>query len=193
MEAAAKMRRGYDKSRISRVRNYVATHPLGTLDVGVEHYQTRLDELISAYADFNDRHNDLIIYIEADNAEQEKAHEDYFLPVEESFLDSKTKLLRFISSMTASVSMNETAGNTSVGSILQSTLRTPSVEIRLPPLLLPSFSGDYSDWTSFLDIFSSSINANVNLSDAQKLQYLKSSLKGEALNLIQHFAITNAN
>lgn len=195
MAEVLRIRRGCEKSKITRIRSFVTNNLLGTADVTVEGYQTRLDELISAYAAFNLRHDDLAAFIDPDNADdEEKLHTEYFVPVEELFLELKTKLVRNIASMTASVSMNETTADVTVAdSTIQSAIRTQSLEIRLPPLTLPSFSGDYSDWTSFFDIFSSSVNANINLSEAQKLQYLKSSLKGEAFALIQHFTITNAN
>lgn len=194
MAEVIKIRRGCEKSKITRIRKYLTTHPLGTAGVTIECYQTRLDEIISAYAAFNLRHDEMATFLDQDNLEaEEKTHEEFFVPVEEIYLETKGKLIRYIAAMAAPVSMNETNDYTTDESILQSTIRTPSLDIRLPPLTLPSFSGDYSDWTSFLDIFSSSVNANTNLSDSQKLQYLKSSLKGEALSLIQHFAITNAN
>ena len=38
--------------------------------------------------------------------------------------------------------------------------------IRLPKIDLPSFSGVYSDWTSFVDMFKASVSSNTKLSKA---------------------------
>lgn len=65
--------------------------------------------------------------------------------------------------------------------------------IKLPKLNLPSFSGNIQDWLSFKDLFRASVHNNANLSDAQKLQYLKSSLKADAARIVQSIAISDGN
>ena len=60
---------------------------------------------------------------------------------------------------------------------------------RLPPLLIPDFDGDYKNWESFRDICTSTVINRPNTS-VVKLRNLKSNVKGEALNLIQPFDIT---
>jgi len=66
-------------------------------------------------------------------------------------------------------------------------------EVRLPRLELPYFDGDLLQWISFRDIFQSAIHNKANLSDAQKLTYLKGQLRGEASRLIQSMLITDSN
>jgi len=66
-------------------------------------------------------------------------------------------------------------------------------DVKLPRLDLPTFDGKYEDWISFKDLFHSSVHNQLFLSDAQRLQYLKSTVKGEAFNLIKSFSITSAN
>ena len=65
--------------------------------------------------------------------------------------------------------------------------------LKLPKFELPSFSGEYSSWTSFYDLFNSSVDSSTQLSNAQKLHYLRSSLKGEAASLIATLSITDDN
>lgn len=65
--------------------------------------------------------------------------------------------------------------------------------IKLPKLSLPIFSGNIIDWITFKDLFNASVNNNPSLSNAQKLQYLKSSLKGDALRIIQSIPISDDN
>ncbi|CAL8126482.1 unnamed protein product [Orchesella dallaii] len=64
--------------------------------------------------------------------------------------------------------------------------------IKLPQMQLPTFNGRYEDWPSFEDLFTATIH-KTSLSGSQKLQYLKSCLKGDPEALIRSFTITNAN
>ncbi|GBN14055.1 hypothetical protein AVEN_183663-1 [Araneus ventricosus] len=55
-----------------------------------------------------------------------------------------------------------------------------SVKIKLPKIPLPIFDGKYEEWSSFGNQFMNLIANNDDLSDSEKLYYLRSSLKGEA-------------
>ncbi|XP_050065689.1 uncharacterized protein LOC126554680 [Aphis gossypii] len=65
--------------------------------------------------------------------------------------------------------------------------------IRLPPISLPEFSGDYKQWLSYRDTFESLVHSNNRLPDIQKLHYLKSSLKNEAAQVIESLETSSAN
>ncbi|GFR33187.1 integrase catalytic domain-containing protein [Trichonephila clavata] len=65
--------------------------------------------------------------------------------------------------------------------------------VKLPKLTLPIFSGNLHDWITFKDLFKASVHNNSNLSNAQKLQHLKSSLRGDAFRIIQSIAISDSN
>ncbi|XP_078051647.1 uncharacterized protein LOC144477784 [Augochlora pura] len=65
--------------------------------------------------------------------------------------------------------------------------------IKLPEMRLPSFDGTIENWSSFFDIFSSTIDRNNDLTPVQKLQYLRSSLTGTAAACIASLATTDAN
>lgn len=78
---------------------------------------------------------------------------------------------------------------------LQNQLPIPqqSIAVQLPTLELPSFSGDYTNWPSFRDAFEALIDRNTQLSNVQKLLYLKSSLKENAACVLDAMDITDAN
>ena len=78
-----------------------------------------------------------------------------------------------------------------VGNLALSAVSQNSV--KLPKLDLPTFAGRYTEWMSFIDLFSASVDSNSSLSDAQKLQYLKTSVKEEPYRLISSLRITNSN
>lgn len=68
-----------------------------------------------------------------------------------------------------------------------------SVPVTLPNISIPKFKGDYIEWPSFKDLFSSLIIGNTILSDVQRLHYLKANLGGEAEQLLRSVTITDAN
>lgn len=87
---------------------------------------------------------------------------------------------------------------TTLGSPLQSTrVQQPEAvahqEIRLPKIDLPRFDGTYKNWPSFRDLFKVLVHNHAQISNVQKLQYLKSVLDGEAHTLLQSVSITDAN
>lgn len=62
-----------------------------------------------------------------------------------------------------------------------------------PKIDVPVFSGDYSQWISFKDLFLETVDKNPSLSKVQKMQHLKSKLRGEAENLVRHLHINSDN
>lgn len=66
-------------------------------------------------------------------------------------------------------------------------------EKTLPQLEIPTFYGTYNTWVSFKDLFNEAINNNPSISKAQKMQFLKAKVRGEAEKLIQHLNISSDN
>lgn len=66
-----------------------------------------------------------------------------------------------------------------------------SSNVKLPDIKLPVFSGDFESWMNFHDLFISLVHSSASLSTIQKFYYLRSSLSGEALKLIQTIPISN--
>lgn len=54
----------------------------------------------------------------------------------------------------------------------------------LPRIVLPIFSGDIEGWSEFYSLFESLVDKDQQLSETKKFQYLKTSLKGDALSVI---------
>ncbi|XP_067204524.1 uncharacterized protein [Linepithema humile] len=68
-----------------------------------------------------------------------------------------------------------------------------TLSILLPRIELPKFSGVYTEWSNFRDLFESLVASNESLSNVQRLHYLKSSLTGQAQLVIKNITITDAN
>ncbi|XP_032294718.2 uncharacterized protein [Drosophila virilis] len=64
---------------------------------------------------------------------------------------------------------------------------------RLPQLKLPEFSGGYTEWADFSNLFTTVIDKDPYLTNIEKLQHLRSCLKGTALDTIRSLEISNAN
>ncbi|GFV84158.1 DUF1758 domain-containing protein [Trichonephila clavipes] len=73
------------------------------------------------------------------------------------------------------------------------TRNSDSTEIKLPTLSLPTFSGVIDECLTFSDLFQAAVTNNQNLTGAQKLQYLKGVLKGDAQKIVQSLPITDGN
>ncbi|KYN14628.1 hypothetical protein ALC57_13157 [Trachymyrmex cornetzi] len=61
----------------------------------------------------------------------------------------------------------------------------------LPKINLPSFSGDYHSWRFFYDLFTSMVGENHDLSNVEKMHYLKTCLTGDAARLVTNLKITD--
>lgn len=64
--------------------------------------------------------------------------------------------------------------------------------VKLPKIVIPIFSGKYTEWITFRDLFLSLIHNNDSIDDVQKLHYLKGYLAGEPEQLLRQ-PITAAN
>ncbi|XP_053667361.1 uncharacterized protein LOC128717392 [Anopheles marshallii] len=71
--------------------------------------------------------------------------------------------------------------------------RPSAPNLRLPKIELPTFDGDSTKWLSFRDRFVAMIDASADLPPIAKLQYLLSSLKGDAAVPFEHVALTTEN
>ncbi|GFR09281.1 integrase catalytic domain-containing protein [Trichonephila clavata] len=75
----------------------------------------------------------------------------------------------------------------------QTSVSAQSAEVKLPTLFSPIFSGVTEEWLAFSDLFEAAVSNNQNLMEAQKLKYLKESLRSNALKIVNSLSITNDN
>ncbi|KAK2575370.1 hypothetical protein KPH14_008479 [Odynerus spinipes] len=68
---------------------------------------------------------------------------------------------------------------------------TSTTSSQLPRMNLPTFSGSYMEWISFRNLFMSVVHQNPSLTDVQRLHYLRTCLKGEALACIAGVPLTD--
>ncbi|XP_063994547.1 uncharacterized protein LOC135172302 [Diachasmimorpha longicaudata] len=61
----------------------------------------------------------------------------------------------------------------------------------LPEIALPKYSGVFSEWRSFRDLFSSLVGSNPDIPNVEKMHYLRTSLKDEPAGIISNIAISD--
>lgn len=70
---------------------------------------------------------------------------------------------------------------------------TKKRSVKLPQLNIPHFEGNYLAWKSFHDLFEQAVYKDKSISSVEKLQLLKTVVKGEAGQIIKHLQITEEN
>ena len=68
-----------------------------------------------------------------------------------------------------------------------------SLTTKLPKLTLPSFSGEYTQWVSFWDQFTTLVDSKRDMTNVEKLSYLKLALKGDAAQIVSSLLVTDTN
>lgn len=110
--------------------------------------------------------------------------EDIYTEGEDAYTLGKCEMVECLERLVPTVSLPATTSGE---------MSKRHAEIKLPRITIPTFCGNYAEWTSFHDLFTSLIHKNNSLSNVQKLHYLKSSLSGEAEALLRHIPTTDAN
>lgn len=64
---------------------------------------------------------------------------------------------------------------------------------RLPVVKVPRFSGKFSEWTRFKNLFLNVVDGNNDLTSVEKLSHLMGLLDGEAAEVICHYPLTEEN
>ncbi|XP_014356362.2 uncharacterized protein LOC106709163 [Papilio machaon] len=147
--------------------------------------ETRLESLKTYWAKFQDNHDNITRSIDkSEQAKLEYFTEDLYDQVEELYTDYHSKMKEDLKSFSQS-STSATSTNVIASS--------PSCDVRLPQINLPTFTSGYEEWQSFHDLFVSLIHNNEKLTSVQKMHYLKSCLRGEAEQVLKNLTITEAN
>lgn len=139
-----------------------------------------------------DNFNDIQLQIEisadatlGENSEQER--EEF----ENKFFETITSAKQFITSKSIILRDNDNNSVISDSPIVQ--LNSNNLNIKLPPITLPSFSGNYDQWLFFKDSFTALIHENTDIPPINKFHYLRLSLKGEAANLLTALSVSADN
>ena len=146
---------------------------------------SRKDSLISAL--------DAKILEAMDNDEEIETEILQTEEIASSISTAKAKITHYLTPTVPEVLATRREDSSSTHPPPVSTEREPVSLTRLPRLDLPHFSGDPLLWQPFWDSFEAAVHNNTSLSGIQKLNYLRTQLKGEASKVIAGFQLTNGN
>ncbi|XP_049866891.1 uncharacterized protein LOC126367429 [Pectinophora gossypiella] len=151
--------------------------------------EARYEILETYWKDFQTRHSTLLSIKASERKEFEYFSKHCYDTCMEIYLDMKTRMKEKL--MELDGVKNRPASI--IESSDQSQCKQPVVSTKLPAVQLPTFSGDYKSWLSFRDLYESLVHNNPNISKVNKCQYLKTSLQGEAENLVKQIQVSEAN
>lgn len=151
----------------------------------IPYVETRLESLEQLWDKFSTVHQNLIEnYTTEALAKSTYTLNNVYDTTEDKYLNCKCELKVALNSLTGLVITDAAKSQSSASSSKLS-------QIKLPKITIPMFSGEYTEWMSFRDLFVSLIHQNKDIDKVQKLHYLKGHLKGEAEQLLRHIPITN--
>ncbi|XP_028159300.1 uncharacterized protein LOC114352054 [Ostrinia furnacalis] len=144
-------------------------------------------EMADKYWDkFEQQHNTLLSAEPEYQQKSEYFTKDIYEQCFDNYLDLKTRMKEKLNSFECTQPSSVAVNNST-------TEQSLCPNMKLPPIQFSTFSGDYRDWLSFRDVFKSLVHDNTSLSNVNKCQYLKSSLRGEAENLVKQIAVSEVN
>lgn len=170
------------KSQITNVNNLFEKGKIdnATLKLRI----TRLTDLYHAFEEYNDELAVLEPYEE---------HQNEFINIQDRFYSLAGKIENRLNTTNISDAVAGTANDESRNDNTEISASGKKRRIKLPEAPLPTFDGKYENWLSFKNAFRSMIGSQTDLSDVDKLHYLKSALIGEAANKVRIFAIDGIN
>lgn len=167
--------------RISKARVNFKKSPRERLNA--DYIGNRLESLEQLWSEFRQGHKQLVQQSDPKLLNKESyVTGDFYDKFEEEYMDYKGELKHSL----LSYKEQGPSGNSDRNS-------DKSSQVQLPKINIPTFSGKYTEWITFRDLFVSMIHNNSSLDNVQRLQYLKSYLSGEAEQLVRYVQVSDAN
>jgi len=170
-------KRGVIKVSLTRLRNF--TKEFDPVVQSIALFEFRQEELPQISKKFDSVQCEIeMISEEPDKEKQEREgfEKDYF--------DARAQMQEIINlqKQSSTVGHNQSFGSSGGGN-----------GSRLPPIPLPEFKGNIENWESFYDVFQALIHKDDSISLAYKLYYLRSCLRGPALDIGSSIPMTDCN
>ena len=149
---------------------------------------SRMEQLQTIWSEFEKDH-DLLMESDEIDSNDDYFVSDYFSDIEEAFLHNLGLYKDHLIMM-----KDQSPGQSSSRTVDYSRSNiNVSEETQLPPIKLPTFSGDIQDWTRFRDTFEEMVVNRPGATDISKMNRLHSALKGEAAQLIEEIPAAGKN
>ena len=142
-------------------------------DSSADEFETCLDLLETAWSEFASAQDELMTIDDDD-----EFGSDYYGQQEDRYVKLRSHLRSTLKAFRTPVTAKSEP----------STLSSSCV--KLPKIDLPNFTGKLTEWIPFYDLFAAAVDSQASLTNAQKLQYLKASVKNEPSQLISSLTLT---
>lgn len=157
--------------------------------ITIEYLEARLENAERDWRLFHQNHSKLFQSCKSEDLESSSyVINDTYDSTEESYIMYKSTLKKDLNEL-----LSKAPRTKSASSKCDENKETKNCFVNLPKISIPTFSGTYSEWPTFRDLFTSLVHNNESLDNVQKLHYLKGQLSGEAEQLIRHTPITGDN
>jgi len=155
-----------------------------------------LKTLAQVNAQVEERHGAIVDYIYNESISESDVpylQEGKLYDFMEAYLNAEGKLLDALEALNVRTNMSS-IDNTSFHGAANST-RSEMVQskVRLPQIELPKFSGDYVNWITFRDLFTSLVDKNLSLTKTQKFYFLRSACSSTPLEIIDEYPVAETS
>ncbi|CAG7665670.1 unnamed protein product [Allacma fusca] len=169
------------KAKVSRIKSKVEHESSGSWNVDTATiYENKMAEL---WTEFNLLFDEIFAVCPED---EEEGHQGQYSEIADRIDEIQVALMNMVRRL---------RGNEQPIQRRQSRegTRNKVANVKLPKFDIPTFDGNLLEWTTFCDLFTTSVHNNATLGEAQKLQYLKSLMRGEAEMLLASYHISDVN
>ena len=143
--------------------------------------EARIKSLDNNWQKFQTNHETLSLSRNEKTRTHSYFTENAYPKCEEEYFDQAAMLSQELHKLTGRTGISGDNGQSS------------AVTQSLPKIPLPKFSGKYQEWPPFRDLFRALVHRNKDLTDVERLQYLKTHVTGEAAKHISNIAVTADN
>ncbi|XP_051161136.1 uncharacterized protein LOC127281461 [Leptopilina boulardi] len=180
-------KRSTHKAQITNYKKFLEEYK--KLPTSLIKLNVRLEKFKASFENFDQVSDDL------ETLDEASSHDVQRFEIEEDYINILTEFeeLKAVAQPNTQSGIANISGSQDANTASNSASRTMKRRVKLPEASLPKFSGKYEDWLSFKDAFTSMIHDQEDLSNVEKLQYLKSAVVDEAANKIKTLAITDGN
>jgi len=149
---------------LERIHAYVMSFDSSAYDI------SELEARLKKLSDIKEAFEKLQIQLEdeAENSDEDEIRAAF----EESMFTVQAKIIRKANALTTAAT---------------------ETHVRLPMIELPKYDGDIKEWPNFKDLFCTLVHNSKTISTIQKFMFLKSSLNGHALSMIQSIPVVGSN
>lgn len=142
----------------TRIGNAVQNlRKLGTAKITRQVIEARLSHLVAYWEKFQGAHSDLIGSVSSEELRLPYFVHDQYGACEEAYLNARAEILKMRDAMRPEPEARAPAAAPQLAETRQRAGQ------RLPTINLPQFSGLYTEWSHFKDLFTALVHANTNL------------------------------